>query len=313
MGCAFVEGDRIDLLKRLLDGLAAVHKCLRYARPAFLVRSVRFGTPTVSEHSKHLESADPRVQAALHEYLERIDRGDSVDREEFLAQHTLIADQLRSFIAAEEDLRKLAAAEAETPQDQVRDSTKSFVGHGRETVVPKSMAKRKAAPGARGLEGRFGRYRIIRALGKGAMGTVYLAEDTQIERQVALKTPHFTEDPTGEQMERFFREARAAGNLRHPHICPIYDFGQIDGKHFISMAYIEGRPLSAYIQPDSQQAERQILLLVRKLASALQEAHDHEVVHRDLKPANIMVDKKGEPIIMDFGLRSKPAGTRTFA
>ncbi len=134
------------------------------------------------------------------------------------------------------------------------------------------------------------------------MGTVYLAEDTQIERQVALKTPHFTEDPTGEQMERFYREARAAGNLRHPNICPIYDFGQIDGKHFISMAYIEGRPLSAFIQPDNQQPERQILLLVRKLASALQEAHDHGVVHRDLKPANIMVDKKGEPIIMDFGL-----------
>ena len=134
------------------------------------------------------------------------------------------------------------------------------------------------------------------------MGTVYLAEDTQLERQVALKTPHFTEDPTGEQMERFFREARAAGNLRHPNICPIYDVGQIDGKHYISMAYIEGRPLSAFIQPDKPQTERQILIVVRKLALALQEAHDHGVVHRDLKPANIMVDKKGEPIIMDFGL-----------
>jgi serine/threonine protein kinase len=105
------------------------------------------------------------------------------------------------------------------------------VGHGQETVVPQLMAKRNVLSGTRGLEGRFGRYRIIRALGKGAMGTVYLAEDTQIEREVALKTPHFTEDPTGEQMERFFREARAAGNLRHPHICPIYDFGQIDGRH----------------------------------------------------------------------------------
>ena len=134
------------------------------------------------------------------------------------------------------------------------------------------------------------------------MGTVYLAEDTQLERQVALKTPHFTEDPTGEQMERFFREARAAGNLRHPNICPIYDFGQIDGKHYISMAYIEGRPLSAFIQPDKPQTERQILIVIRKLALALQEAHDHGIVHRDLKPANIMVDKKGEPIIMDFGL-----------
>jgi len=253
----------------------------------------------LNDQSRRTEPKDPRVEAALRDYLERVDGGKPVDREEFLARHAPIADQLRSFIAAEEDVRKLAAAEAETPHDQARDSTKSFVGQGQETVVPQLMAKRNVV---RGLEGRFGRYRIIRALGKGAMGTVYLAEDTQIERQVALKTPHFTEDPTGEQMVRFFREARAAGNLRHPHICPIYDFGQIDGRHFISMAYIEGRPLSAFIQPDNQQPERQILLLVRKLALALQEAHDQGVVHRDLKPANIMVDKKGEPIIMDFGL-----------
>ena len=68
------------------------------------------------------------------------------------------------------------------------------------------------------------------------------------------------------------------------------------------MAYIEGRPLSAFIQPDKPQTERQILIVIRKLALALQEAHDHGIVHRDLKPANIMVDKKGEPIIMDFGL-----------
>ena len=170
--------------------------------------------------------------------------------------------------------------------------------------MPQSVGKRavEAETGVAGLAGQFGRYRIIRALGKGAMGTVYLAEDTHIERQVALKTPHFTEDPTGEQMERFFREARSAGNLRHPNICPIYDFGQIDGKHFITMAYIEGRPLSAFIQPDKPQSERQILIVIRKLALALQEAHDKGIVHRDLKPANIMVDTSGEPIIMDFGL-----------
>ncbi len=102
--------------------------------------------------------------------------------------------------------------------------------------------------------------------------------------------------------------------MRHPNICPIYDFGQIDGKHYISMAYIEGRPLSAFIQPDKPQTERQILIVVRKLALALQEAHDHGIVHRDLKPANIMVDKKGEPIIMDFGLaRASQRGARTSA
>jgi serine/threonine protein kinase/formylglycine-generating enzyme required for sulfatase activity len=258
----------------------------------------------VNDQSKSPEPEDPRVEAALGEYLERVDRGEPVDRDEFLSRHALIADQLRSFIAAEDELRKLAGAGdgAETPLDRARDSTRSFVWQGQETLVPQAVGKRDADAGETGLTGQFGRYRIIRALGKGAMGTVYLAEDTHIERQIALKTPHFTADPTGEQKGRFFREARAAGNLRHPHICPIYDFGQIDGKHYISMAYIEGRPLSAFIQPDKRQTERQILIVIRKLALALQEAHDHGVVHRDLKPANIMVDKKGEPIIMDFGL-----------
>ena len=134
------------------------------------------------------------------------------------------------------------------------------------------------------------------------MGTVYLAEDTQIERRSRSRFPTSSEDPTGELLARFYREARAAGNLRHPNICPIHDVGQIDGKHYLSMAYIEGRPLSAFIQPDKPQTERQILIVIRKLALALQAAHDHGVVHRDLKPANIMVDKNSEPIIMDFGL-----------
>ncbi len=254
----------------------------------------------MTDQSRRAEPNDPRTVAALRDYLERVDRGETVDRETYLAEHAVIADQLRSFIAAEEELRKLAGAG--NPLDRSHDSTKSFAEHGQETLVPKSGAKQAAETEQTGLAGQFGRYRIIRALGKGAMGTVYLAEDTQLERQIALKTPHFTEDPTGAPLERFYREARAAGTLRHPHICPIHDVGQIDGKHYISMAYIEGRPLSAFIQPNKQQSERQILIVIRKLALALQEAHDHAIVHRDLKPANIMVDKRNEPIIMDFGL-----------
>ncbi|HXY32725.1 MAG TPA: serine/threonine-protein kinase, partial [Planctomycetaceae bacterium] len=254
----------------------------------------------MNDQSRRAEPGDPQVAAALRDYLERVDRGEPVDRDEFLARHAPIAEQLRSFIDADDDLRKLAGAA--TPLDRAHDSTTSFVRHGQETVAPQPFAQRSAEAAGSGLAGQFGRYRIIQALGRGAMGAVYLAEDTQLERRVAIKTPHFTEDPTGEQLERFFREARAAGNLRHPHICPIYDVGQIDGKHYISMAYIEGRPLSAFIRADKPQTERNILIVVRKLALALQEAHDHGIVHRDLKPANIMVDKRGEPIIMDFGL-----------
>jgi eukaryotic-like serine/threonine-protein kinase len=255
----------------------------------------------MNDQSTRAESNDPRIQAALGEYLERVDRGEPVDREEFVARYGPIANQLRSFIATEEEVRKLAGGQP--PLNRSHDSTESLAGYSQETTaVPPSAGKRTADEEGTALGAKFGRYRIIRALGKGAMGTVYLAEDTQIQRQVALKTPHFTEDPTGEQQERFFREARAAGNLRHPNICPIYDFGEIDGKHFITMAYIEGHLLSALIRPEQPQSERQILMAIRKLALALQEAHDHGIVHRDLKPSNIMVDQRDEPIIMDFGL-----------
>jgi formylglycine-generating enzyme required for sulfatase activity/serine/threonine protein kinase len=260
----------------------------------------------LDDQSRHAEPNDPQVDAALRDYLERVDRGERIDREEFLARHAPIADQLRSFIAVEGEMRKLAGAEA--PLDLADDSTKSFVRHGQETIMPQSVGTRSAESGETGLAGQFGRYRIIRVLGKGAMGAVYLAEDTQLERSVAIKTPHFTENPTEESLERFYREARVAATLRQPNICPVFDVGQIEGKHYISMAYIEGRSLSAFIKPDKPQTERQILIVIRKLALALQEAHDHGIVHRDLKPANIIVDKKGEPIIMDFGLARQTRG-----
>ena len=247
------------------------------------------------------EGHDSRVDAALHDYMERVDRGESLDTEKFVGEHPEIAGELRSLIDAEIQLRKFANAGGQAnPPD---DSTRSFALHGQETIAPQAGLNRgDAAEQSRRLKDQFGRYRIVRVLGQGAMGTVYLAEDTQLKRQVALKTPHFDKDPTGELLERLYREARAAATLRHPNICPVYDVGEIEGTHYISMAYIEGHPLSAFIRANKPQPERQVLIVVRKLAQALQEAHDLKVVHRDLKPANIMVDKRGEPLIMDFGL-----------
>ena len=257
----------------------------------------------MSDETKHTGTKDPRIEAAIREYLERVDHGEPVDREEFLARHALIADQLRSFIAAEDKLRKLAGDKAS--RESAGISTRSFAAGGQETVPPKSNPDRSPAMTGSGLQGQFGRYQIIRALGKGAMGAVYLAQDTQLKRNVAIKTPHFEADPTGELLKRFYREAEAAATLLHANICPVYDVGEIDGKHFISMAYIEGRSLSDLIKSDKAQNERQIVIAVQKLARALQQAHDHDIVHRDLKPANIMINRQGEPIIMDFGLARK--------
>jgi TPR repeat protein/serine/threonine protein kinase len=263
----------------------------------------------MSEPFKQTGSTDPRVQAALREYLERIDRGEAVNREEFISRHADIADALRSFLEAEEPLRKMAPTKIS--EESAGITTRTFAAQGQETVPPGSQSDRSPGTaasgpaGGSGLSGQFGRYQILRALGQGAMGTVYLAQDTQLERKVALKTPHFADDPTGELIARFYREARAAATLRHTNICPVYDVGEIEGKHFISMAYIEGRPLADLIRSGKVQNERQIAIAIYKLARALQEAHDHGIVHRDLKPANIMVDKKGEPILTDFGLACK--------
>ena len=148
----------------------------------------------------------------------------------------------------------------------------------------------------------FGRYRIERSLGEGGMGAVYLAHDSQLDRKVALKTPKFAKNSDANLIRRFYREARSAATLQHPNICPVYDVGEIGGIHYISMAYIEGRPLSDLITSNSFPPVANVLRVVRKIALALHEAHGNGVVHRDLKPANIMISRRKEPIIMDFGL-----------
>jgi hypothetical protein len=151
------------------------------------------------------------------------------------------------------------------------------------------------------LPADFGRYRLLKLLGKGGMGSVYLAHDTQLDRPVALKIPLFDGDDSSQVLARFFREARAAAALHHPNICPIHDVGDCDGLPYLTMAYIEGKPLLDFALARPL-LPKQSGFLVRKLAMALHEAHKRNVIHRDLKPANIMIDKRGEPIIMDFGL-----------
>ena len=146
----------------------------------------------------------------------------------------------------------------------------------------------------------FGRYQIVRLLGRGAMGAVYLAYDTQLHRHVALKTPLLGKNP--QAIQRFYREARAAAQLRNPYLCPIYDVGQIGQVYYLSMAFIDGQPLTRSIAEGRLKTAREITTVMNKLAQGLQKAHERGIIHRDLKPDNIMIDDDGEPIVMDFGL-----------
>lgn len=151
----------------------------------------------------------------------------------------------------------------------------------------------------------FGRYRVKRKLGSGAMGAVYLAQDTLLDREVALKTPIFEDDDDGELLKRFYREARAVSKIKHQNLCAVYDVGEIEGRHYISMEFVPGRKLSDFIKPDKPMTEKQAMAVIRRIALAMQEAHSHDVIHRDLKPDNIMINNRGEPVVMDFGLVHK--------
>ncbi len=145
----------------------------------------------------------------------------------------------------------------------------------------------------------FGRYEILRELGQGGMGTVFLAKDTKLDRMVALKVPSLPADE--HLLQRFYREAQSVSGLRHVGICPVYDVGEIDGIHHIAMAYIEGQTLSNFHQSKELTSEH-VSDLICKIGEALSAAHRQGVIHRDLKPSNIMIQHDGRPVIMDFGL-----------
>lgn len=149
-------------------------------------------------------------------------------------------------------------------------------------------------------------YEIIGALGSGAFGMVYEARDTRLGRRVALKVLHGRQLSDDEAIERFMREAKAAGSLRHPSIVPVFEAGEHEGVHFIASALIQGESLQADLKKREKEGNplstRESVELVRKLAIALHHAHGRGVIHRDIKPANIMLDSTGEPLVMDFGL-----------
>lgn len=151
----------------------------------------------------------------------------------------------------------------------------------------------------------LGRYEIISELGHGAMGTVYLGKDPKINREVAIKTLRYSDIDESQLKEikvRFFREAEAAGNLSHPNIVTIYDVGEDMGLAYMAMELLDGKELSDYCEKGKTLPLKKVLQTVAKVADALSYAHDKGVVHRDIKPSNIMVLKKGETKVTDFGI-----------
>ncbi|HLX07896.1 MAG TPA: serine/threonine-protein kinase [Thermoanaerobaculia bacterium] len=160
---------------------------------------------------------------------------------------------------------------------------------------------------------RVGRYRIVRFLGAGAMGEVYLAEDPHIERRLAIKTVRLTggrPQDIEDRSRRLLREARAAGRLLHPNVVTLFDAGEEDGLLYLAFEFVEGSDLASRLDSGEPPTLREVLRIVRQVAEALDYAHRQGIVHRDIKPSNILLDAAGHVKVADFGI-AKVAGQNT--
>jgi serine/threonine protein kinase len=170
---------------------------------------------------------------------------------------------------------------------------------------PRSASHSGAAPSH---HGRFipgtvlaGRFRIVALLGRGGLGEVYRADDLTLDQPVALKfLPEAAND--AERLERFRQEVRIARKVSHPNVCRVYDISEAEGRHFLSMEYVDGEDLATLLRRIGRLPADKAIEVARKVCAGLAAAHDKGVLHRDLKPANVMLDGRGNVMITDFGL-----------
>ncbi|GLH73920.1 hypothetical protein GETHLI_24220 [Geothrix limicola] len=151
---------------------------------------------------------------------------------------------------------------------------------------------------------RLGKFEVVRLLGKGAMGEVYLGRDPKLGREVALKVITAGSAFGDEAQARFEREARAAALLNHPHIVTVFEFGEDEGLYYLAMEYVRGEELEAIIR-GGKASKAELLEVLAQVCEGLAYAHEHEVIHRDIKPANILVSRQGKRLrakLMDFGV-----------
>ncbi|MEW5876062.1 MAG: serine/threonine-protein kinase, partial [Candidatus Zixiibacteriota bacterium] len=155
----------------------------------------------------------------------------------------------------------------------------------------------------------IGHYKIISKLGSGGMGEVYLAEDTTLDRKVALKFLPEALSQNPEARERLLREAKAASKLNHSNIVTVHAVGRDADRDFIAMEYVDGRPLDEYLG-EKKRSTDELLRIAVQMARALEHAHAAGIIHRDLKPANIFIDREDRVRILDFGLASLPGARK---
>jgi tRNA A-37 threonylcarbamoyl transferase component Bud32 len=241
------------------------------------------------------EQAVNRIIAA---YLEAERAGQPPDREELLRRHPEVADELRAFFADQDRFRGTAGllGPAASPAGE---ATAPAAGEVDALALGNTVRY-------------FGDYELLAEVGRGGMGIVYKARQTSLNRVVALKMILAGHLASPEEAQRFHTEAEAAASLDHPHIVPIHEIGQHEGRHYFSMKLVEGGNLVRHLP--SFRNDQRAALLVATVARAVQHAHERGILHRDLKPANILLEQRtgdgaaSVPYVTDFGLAKRVAG-----
>ena len=221
------------------------------------------------------------------------------DEEEQISQHVTGCPECRATLSQLEDDPLVAqikkAGSGSSTSDMTEGLQRARVALGG-NLTPKTPT-------------RFGKYESIEEVGRGGFGVVWKAYDPTLSRHVALKVSRMGSLLTGKEQVRFRNEAMAVAALDHPNIIPIHEVGDVDGMSYIATAYCDGPNLADYLKQHDRLSEQMAAQLVRKLADAIDHAHQRGVLHRDLKPANVLLSSEGnsaalpfEPKVVDFGL-----------
>lgn len=247
---------------------------------------------------------EEQLDQVLAEYIRRVDAGEHVDREHFLHAHPELADDLDALLATADRVEQMAGpvvgceqADVE-PGQEVEHATDPDL-HETVTHAPKP-ASSSHAPAER-LPRQCGDYELLDVVGRGGMGVVYKARQVNLNRLVAVKMILEGRLASQSDVQRFQIEAQAAGRLSHPNLVTIHEIGELDGRHFYSMDYIDGISLAQLVKEGPQDSKRAARYLAT-IAEAIHAAHDHGILHRDLKPGNVLIDRDDEPHVTDFGL-----------